>query len=340
MPSSQDPNAAGPTIEVFSKIAYLQPGMYVVRLATEAPGNVITLNSTPIGRGTVDFFPGDGVVRNTLAKVGDCVILRVKGAVGSLLLSEFHKAGQQQQMKLKIDRVATQGFEDHDGGHPSFPSTVRGAAPAASFAQSSNAVNPGKAPTGKVATAAPSLAVRQLGHIQGEGDTIVENDWLGDPWGDARLEGFAVSVKGLPAGVTLNYGAMIEGTQRYAVAMAGQFLGTRQKAKCLLGVVFELTGPGAEQFQLSGEVVFAGEPPLAIEPGVRLSGPSGTEHLVALQLSITPMATRSTAASAWDDPAVTRIVRQSPTAAQKAPVKPAAAKKAAAKRVPSQGSKK
>lgn len=336
-------DSSQPAIEVSSKIAYLQPGMYIIRLATEAPGNVIALNPTPVGRGTVDFFPGDGVVRNTLAKVGDCVIVRVKAAVASLLLTEFHKAGQQQQMKLKIDRVATEGFEDHGTGHSAFPSTVRGAAPSIPSAPTASAASAGKPVTpskSKPEVSAAGLLVRQLGHIEGRGDTIVENDWLGDPWGDQRLEGFAVSVKGLPAGVTLNYAAMIEGTRRYAAAVGGQFVGTRQKAKCLLGVVFELAGPGAEQFQLSGEVVFAGEPPLAIEPGVQLSGPSGTEHLVALQLSITPIATRSAAASAWDDPAVTRIVRQSPAAAQKAPAKPAAAKKAAAKKVPTQGSKK
>ena len=329
-------DSSQPAIEVSSKIAYLQPGMYIIRLASEAPGNVITLNPTPVGRGMVDFFPGDGVVRNTLTKVGDCVVVRVKSAVGSLLLTEFHKAGQQQQMKLKIDRVATEGFEAGGGEQTAFPSTVRAAGSTAATAKS---VGQGRFIQQTVASDA-SLTIRQLGHIEGVGDTIVENDWLGDPDGSERLEGFAVSVKGLPTGVTLNYGAMIEGTRRYAVAVGGQFVGTRQKAKSLLGVVFELSGPGAEQFQLSGEVVFAGEPPLAIEPGVQLSGPSGTEHLVALQLSITPLATRSAAASAWDDPAVTRIVRQSPTAAHKAPVKPAAAKKVAAKKVPTQGSKK
>jgi hypothetical protein len=325
-------NGSQPAIEVSSKIAYLQPGMYIIRLATEAPGNVITLNPTPVGRGTVDFFPGDGVVRNTLAKAGDCVVVRVKADVGSLLLTEFHKAGQQQQMKLKIDRVATEGFEDGTGQHGSFPNTVRGG--------SATAAAPTPAPTGKPNLSATQVSVHQLGHIEGAGDRIVQDDWLGDPDGDERLECFAVSVKGLPAGVSLAYGALIEGTRRYAAAVAGQFVGTRQKAKSLQGVVFDLTGPGADQFRLSGEVVFAGEPPLAIEPGVQLSGPSGTEHLVALQLSIEPIATRSAAASAWDDPAVTRIVRQPPTAAQKAPVKKAAAKKAVAQKVPTRGSKK
>ena len=136
-------SSSQPAIEVSSKLAYLQPGMYIIRLASEAPGNIIMLNPTPVGHGTVDFFPGEGVVRNTLAKVGDCVIVRVKSALGSLLLTEFHKAGQQKQMKLKIDRVATQGFED-GGGHGSFPSTVR--APQASQARPAPASPAGPRP--------------------------------------------------------------------------------------------------------------------------------------------------------------------------------------------------
>jgi len=326
-------NSMQPAVEVSSRIAYLQPGMYIIRLASEAPGNVITLYPTPVGHGTVDFFPGDGVVRNTLAKVGDCVILRVKAAVGSLLLTEFHKAGQQKQMKLKIDRVATEGFEDGGGSQGFFPTTVRASAEGADS-------TPVSAPAAQRRDNDGSISVRQLGHLQGVGDAVVQDDWLGDPLGEDRLEGFAISAKGLPVGVTLTYGALVEGTRRYASAVAGQFVGTRQKAKALQGVVFDLTGPNADQFQLSGEVVFAGEPPLVIEPGVQLSGPSGAEHLVALQLSIEPIATRSSAASAWDDPAVTRIVRQSPSVAQKAPVKSVTAKKAAAKKVQAGGGNK
>lgn len=319
-----------PAIEVSSKLAYLQPGMYIVRLASEAPGNVITLYPTPVGHGTVDFFPGDGVVRNTLAKVGDCVIVRVKAALGSLLITEFHKAGQQQQMKLKIDRVATEGFEDKGSTQDALSGSAQGAAVAMSGTSGS--------PTNKRAGSG-AISIRQIGHVQGVGDVVVQDDWLGDPLGDERLEGFAINTKGLPAGVTLTYGVLIEGLRSYAAAVAGQFIGTRQKAKALQGVMFDLTGPHAEQFRLSGQVVFAGDPPLAIEPGIQLSGSSGTEHLVAFRLIIEPIATRSSAATAWDDPAVTRIVRQPPAAAQKASVKSAPAKKASAKKIPSGGNK-
>jgi hypothetical protein len=308
-----------PSIDVSSKLAYFQPGMYILRLTEDAPGNVLMVSSSPVGRGTVDFFPGDGVLRNTLTKVGDCVVLRVKSAAGSVLITEFHKDGQQKRIVLKVDKIATDeatvSVEDH---------SIDALATAAKTASAARQSSPPAHPLGTV--------IRKVGHIEGVGDVAIQSGWLGDPTSVSRLEGFAISPVGLPSGVGLQYGVLIEGAQHYASAVSGQFVGTRQKAKALVGVVFELTGPNANKFQVSGQVAFAGLPPLALEPGIPMSGPSGTEQLVALHLSIAPKATQSTAASAWDDPKVTRIARQSPAAAQKAAVKKAPAKKAVAKK--------
>jgi hypothetical protein len=320
-----------PSIDVSSKLAYFQPGMYILRLTEDAPGNVLMVSSSPVGRGTVDFFPGDGVLRNTLTKVGDCVVLRVKSAAGSVLITEFHKDGQQQRIVLKVDKIATdavtESIEDHS------ISALATAANAASTAKAARQPVP-PSPIAPIAPTAPPLGivVRKVGHVEGVGDVAIQSGWLGDPTSFSRLEGFAISPLGLPEGVGLQYGVLVEGAQRYASAVSGQFVGTRQKAKALVGVVFELIGPNADKFQVSGQVAFAGLPPLALEPGIPMSGPSGTEQLVALHLSIAPHATQSTAASAWDDPKVTRIARQSPAAAQKATVKKAPAKKAVAKK--------
>ena len=331
-----------PAIEVSSKLAYFQPGMYIVRLTEDAPGNVVMLSASPVGRGTVDFFPGDGVLRNTLTKVGDCVVLRVKSATASLLITEFHKDGQQHKTVLKIDKIGTGGelhaVDDHSIAAVAQGAQGSAAAPAANApARQAAAQVPWQSPPAQPAAVASAangatIVVRKLGHVEGVGDVVNQAGWLGDPTSTARLEGFAVSTVGLPDSVYLQYGVLVEGTQRYAGAVAGQFVGTRQKAKALVGVVFELAGQDASKFRLSGQVVFAGQPPLAIEPGVPISGPSGTEQLVALTLSIAPMATQSTAASAWDDPKVTRIARKQPAAAQKAAVKKAPAKKAPAKK--------
>jgi len=257
----------------------------------------------------------------------------------ALLITEFHKDGQQQQIVLKIDKIGPGGdvvsVEDQSIAAVAASKVAASAqAPGRTASVATSVAAPVAAPVAQPMpqSTIPGITVRKLGHIEGVGDVVSQAGWLGDPTSGARLEGFAVSPVGLPQGVQLQYGVLVEGTQRYAAAVAGQFVGTRQKAKALVGVVFDLSGPNANQFRLSGQVVFAGQPPLALEPGVPMSGPSGSEHLVALALSIAPNATQSTAASAWDDPKVTRIARKTPATAQKAAVKKAPAKKALAKK--------
>lgn len=321
-------NKSLPAIDVLSKLAYFQPGMYVVRLAEDAPGNVTMLNSTPVGRGTVDFFPGDGVLRNTLVKVGDCIVLRVKTSAASVLITEFHKHDQLQKTVLTIDKIGAEG-----GLHAVSDHSVAAVATAVAAANQSSAKVDNQ-PNVQAAQAAPGIVVRKIAHIERLGDVASQSGWLGDPTSFSRLEGFAISPVGLPEGVQLQYGVLVEGAQHFASAVSGQFVGTRQKAKAISGVVFDLTGPNAKNFRLSGHVAFAGTPPLAIEPGIPMSGPSGTEQLVALQLAIAPNATQFTAASAWDDPKVTRIVRKAPAPVQKTAVKKAPVKKAVAQKAP------
>jgi len=340
-------DSSPPSIEVSSKLAYLQPGMYVVRLVDGALGNVLMLSATPVGRGTLDFFPGDGVSRNTLTKVGDCIVLRVNGALGSLLLTEFHKPGQQQRITVKIDHVAQENLKATLAGQDN------------QFSTASSDVS-----------AAP--ACRLFGHVERVGDTIVDNGWLGDPTAGRRIEGFAIGVPGLPSGLSLKYGALVEGTRKFVRAAAGEFVGTRQQAKALTGVVFDLTGPQAKKYQLLGQAVFLGQSPQPIKSGVELKGKTGKEPLVALQLTVAPKESRSAVASsvvssAWDNPAITKIKRQGvvskPTPAKKSPVvastraatkkvvakklvavkavaKNATVKKAAAKKVSRKGAKK
>lgn len=307
------------SIEVSSKLAYLQPGMYLVRLMDGALGNVLMLSATPVGRGTLDFFPGDGVLRNTLAKVGDCIVVRVNVALGSLLLTEFHKPGQQQRITVKIDHVAQENFQ------------------AAISGQGAQTV------AGTEVDAASGPVVRMLGHIERVGDTVSQDDWLGDPTLDRRIEGFAAGLLGLSNRVSLKYSAQTAGTRKFSKAVAGEFVGTRQQAKALTGVMFELSGPDAKKFQLSGQVVFLGQAPLTIKPGVEMTGSTGKEPLTALRLIVTPKEPRKTAAEAstiastWDNPAITKIKRlapakpQVPASKQKSSV--AASPKAAAKKV-------
>jgi hypothetical protein len=293
-----DSNA--PSIQVSSKLAYLKPGMYLVRLVDGGLGSVLMLSATPVGRGSLDFFPGDGVLRNALSKVGDCIVVRVNNALGSLLLTEFHKPGQQQRVTVKIDQVTQENLA----------SALSSQGDTSADASLSSAHTP---------------AVRLLGHIEKKGDIVSRDGWLGDPSSDLRIEGFEVTLSGFTERIKLNYAVLPAGAHKYTKIVSGGFVGSRQEAKAIKGVFFELSGPDAKKYQLSGQAVFLGQAPLTIKSGVELSAQTGKEPLVALHVSVvakgsvskTGSASKTAAsASSWENPAITSIKRQASTTNQ------------------------
>jgi hypothetical protein len=154
---------------------------------------------------------------------------------------------------------------------------------------------------------AEDIDLELVGHIERRGDVRVRNQWLGDPNGMHRLEGFAISGTNFPSGLTLAYSCAGPGDTQPQAAIMGNFVGTRQKAKPITKLAFNMGGPQASNFTLSGQAVFAGQAPLAIVPAQELSGPTGSEPLVAIKLQIT----EKIASSPWDDPAITQIFRSS-----------------------------
>lgn len=289
-------------IAVSSSLRVLAPGMWIIRYfdggSSTTPPAVI-LNPSPIGKGSVDFFPGDGVTRNTLAKAGDCMIARVKGESASILISELHPAGQQQaQVKLRIDKIDT-----------SFAGSNTPAAPQPANQQLSAALNKLASITSAAAVpAGQGINIKLVGHIERRGDVVVHNDWLGAPNSTQRIEGFSVSCEGLPEGVNLGYSCRSSRQGPPQVALANNFVGTRRQAKPITAVAFNLGGAKALDFALTGSVVFAGQLPTPIVTGKELSGPTGQEPLVAMRLSITPKQ-QDSYNSPWDDPAITEIFK-------------------------------
>lgn len=274
-------------ITLSSSLRTLEPGMYIFRYASHSAGAIpplVSLAQSCLGQGTVDFFPAEGITRNTLTKVGDCLIARVKGGSTGVLITEYHAKGQPVQVQLRLDRIDTR---PEALVQAAAPVTAQVAAPTQSTA-SNNGVQ-----------------IKLVGHIERRGDVVANNSWLGDPNGAFRLEGFAIHCEGLPEGLSFGYSARSPGSQPQA-ALAGNFVGTRQKAKAINAVAFNLGGPKAAEYQLSGEVVFAGQAPQALIPGHEMTGPTGNEHLVALRVSITPKPVASYN-SPWDDPAITEI---------------------------------
>ncbi len=278
-------------IALTSSLRSLETGMWIFRYVGHA-GTIpplVTVAQSCLGQGTVDFFPGEGITRNTLTKPGDCIIARVKGGNAALLLTEYHAKGQPAQAQIRLDKIDTRA----EALGSAQPTHVAQQAPAFSAPQ--------------VAQSATGIQIKLLGHIERRGDVVANNTWLGDPNGNHRIEGFAIHCEGMPEGLSFGYSARSPGKQPQA-ALAGNFVGTRQQAKPINAVAFNLGGPKAGDYQLKGEVVFAGQPPVQIVPGQEVTGPSGNEQLVALRISIEAR-TAQTYDSPWDDPAITEIFR-------------------------------
>ncbi|QEI08385.1 hypothetical protein FXN63_23020 [Pigmentiphaga aceris] len=252
---------------------------------------LLTLQPSPVGKGQVDFFPGEGVSRNTLARLGDCLIARVKSATAGILVTEYRSASATSLVDLRLDRIDT----------------------------SANIVR--DASTTNAAQARPAVAGPQpeklvlSGSVQGRGAVMAAsnaNDWLGNPEGQHALEGFAITWADQPSGVELIYTGRTRDLGQLPATRSGSYLGTRNQQQPIYSISFILAGPRADEYELSGQVAFSGQPPQALQPGLALAGPTGREPLIALRPRIvakpSPHAARSPGLAAQSD----RLATQPP----------------------------
>ncbi|MCQ4321751.1 hypothetical protein [Stutzerimonas stutzeri] len=278
-------------MKINSRVAVLDLGMYIFRYSVPAGDthrrSYLSLHQSPIGKGSVDFFPGEGVSRNTLTAPGDCVIVRVKGAQASVLVTEYHPENESNRIHLRLDKIDT----------------------SASLIDP-KPIDPKPIEQKPIDQQAGACELEWLGHIETRGDVSATSGWLGDPNTARRLEGFSANWLNKPDGLDLAYLCRAAKGTEPQVGLAGTFVGTRRKAKPITSVAFALSGQSAADHELTGQVVFAGSPPLTISPDKELSGPNGTEQLVAIRVVVTPRAAQaSSPASPWTDPVVAQIFR-------------------------------
>jgi hypothetical protein len=74
-------------------------------------------------------------------------------------------------------------------------------------------------------------------------------------------------------------------------------------------VTFMLTGAKAAQFALKGKAHFSGGFSKDVQAGVALHGPSGMEHLTALELDAVPAGGGKSVKGAWDASPRTKIFK-------------------------------
>ncbi|MEH3021918.1 MAG: cell wall-binding repeat 2 family protein [Pseudomonas oryzihabitans] len=257
-----------------TRLLTLEPGMYIVRYASQDSAEepcLISLQPAPIGKSSVDFFPGETVVRNTLSRLGDTLIVRVKNGAGTLLITEYQRADLPvRQVDLRVDRIDTSADIIRTGPQRSAPVVADKALAAA--ARTERHGNP--------------VVLKLVGHVQAQGD-VTASEWVGDVEQEARLEGFAIVWPNKPQGVDIAYSCKVADVLQPAV-LSGQFSGSRGKRAPITAVAMALVGPRRTEYVLDAQAVFAGCPPQDLVDGQEVTAQQGQAKLVALHVSITP----------------------------------------------------
>jgi hypothetical protein len=139
-------------------------------------------------------------------------------------------------------------------------------------------------------TAVGSGDIRVLGHVAGIGDVLANADtWLAGPSAPSRIEGIAIEWLAKPNDLNVRYSVKTARPRASSGRMMdlGSYAGTRGRALPIVGLVLELSGPGASRYQFAAEAIFLGSPrQRATGKRVTLSGPTGREPLVGLRLRL------------------------------------------------------
>jgi hypothetical protein len=129
-----------------------------------------------------------------------------------------------------------------------------------------------------------------LGHVAHVGDLVVNpGTWLGGPSAPSRIEGFAIQWPDKPSDVDIHYSVRTTGEDPGSgrPVTVGAFSGTRRKALPVVGLMLELSGARAGDFELDVEAIFLGAPIMRMRGQcVVLTGPTSREPLVGLKIGL------------------------------------------------------
>jgi hypothetical protein len=138
-----------------------------------------------------------------------------------------------------------------------------------------------------------------LGHVAGIGDVLVgPEQWLAGPSAPSRIEGIAIEWPSKPPDIDLHYSVKLAKPQAASGQMTGlgSFAGTRGRAMPVIGMIIELSGPGASAYQFAVEAVFLGSPVKHMTGRrIALSGPTEREPLVGLRIGVEAISARTAA---------------------------------------------
>lgn len=248
---------------------------YVASGATGEPLRVI-VSVDPDCANDVELLFGPGVTAGVMRQPGDLCVVSVERDATVLITTLGEGADRPEGVTLQMDRLD----QVTHGGRPGVPALP---APRAGY------------DSGVQESAERTVPLRIAGHVERRGDVFVQGgDWLGDPSGSARIEGFSIQWPRRPAEVDIAYGCALLGLGRMPDAVVGEFVGTRMQARAMNGVSFRLIGEQADAFALIVEAVFSDGTRFgpALAP-VDLRGPTGREFLVGLRLQLSEVGVKS-----------------------------------------------
>ncbi len=272
-------------LKISSRVTLLEPGMYIFRYASQPPADkpvCIALQQAPLGKGSIDFFPAEGVSKNMLTKLGDTIVARVKAGVTTVLITEYHMFDDViDPVDLRIDRIDTS------------PAIMRTFAVVATE------------PAQPLPADANPLPVTIAAHLQQSGEVVSKDGYVGAPNSNEFIECFAIDLPNKPAGVDLLYTCMVAGSGPSRNVSTGTTVGARGQGLPLICVGFSLVGPLRKHYELTGLIAFGNAEPQRLVTNQMMHGPTGNEPLVALHLAVTPVTKMNAARlkSPWENSA-------------------------------------
>ncbi|WP_409275854.1 hypothetical protein [Pseudomonas sp. KCJK9111] len=272
-------------LKISSRVTLLEPGMYIFRYASQPPADkpvCIALQQAPLGKGSIDFFPAEGVSKNMLTKLGDTIIARVKAGVTTVLITEYHMFDEViEPVDLRIDRIDTS------------PAIMRTFAVVASTDSSQT-----------LATDTP-LPLTITAHLNASGEVVSHDGCVGEPGADEFIESLTIDWAEKPIGIDLVYTCTVAGSGPCRNVSTGTVIGARAQGLPLISVGLSLVGPMRKHYELTGLVVFGTAEPQGLIANQMMHGPTGNEPLVALHLAVTPVTKMNAARlkSPWENSA-------------------------------------
>lgn len=269
-------------------IITLQPGIYIVRHPSGgAPMSVGRAIGGDGCDGRIEAMFTPGTHGTLLRSAADCIVLQVFDAPAALLVTCYLEREGDLAAPLRVDKVGLEAAQ-----------TVQ--SPIESAASQRE----------RVIEVAPQ-GITLIGHIERTGDVVAApGTRLGEPSSGLRLEGFQVVWPDKAPGVEIVYTVSVEGQGKTQPVPTGNYCGTRREGRRITEVVFSLEGPNASKYALDGQACFSGGFQVPVQGATSLSGPSGLEHLTALELRIGASSGGVRhKTNPWENPSKTKVLK-------------------------------